>query len=69
MVIYKLPTKGLISLDNPKNDQLKRDIEEMRIDLETQLKRRKFSNLKIIEISQNLDDLIAEYMIKTNKTK
>ncbi|RKL67190.1 hypothetical protein CR203_11820 [Salipaludibacillus neizhouensis] len=56
-------------MDNPKNDQLKRDIEEMRIDLETQLKRRKFSNLKIIEISQNLDDLIAEYMIKTNKTK
>lgn len=59
----------MISLDNPKNDQLKRDIEEMRLDLETQLKRRKFSNLKIIEISQNLDDLIAEYMIRTNKTK
>lgn len=51
------------------NEQLKNEIEEIRSKLEKELERKNLSNQKIIDISQNLDKLIAEYMIKTSKIK
>jgi len=56
-------------LEYSENEQLKNEIEEIRSNLEKELERKNLSNQKIIDISQNLDKLIAEYMIKTSKIK
>lgn len=69
-VKYKLyASKGLIYLNSSTNKKLMSEIEETRMELVCQMEKHEINNNKIIEISQNLDKLIAEYMKKSSETK